>query len=163
MTWLTNVGGAGAAAGTTASTAAQTGGQLAAQTAASAPSAVSTGAIGQTGITGGLSTPAYSAFPNASAKLAQYANDPVGSLYSDLKAGLQERLGMNSETQPSSGQPSAGGGARSLVHGMLSARKAPPLPDANVPLAPSGARQRSQVQGGTSIEDILAGIFQGQG
>jgi len=160
MTWLF---GGGQAAATTA----QTGNQLATQTATAAPTAVSTGAIGQTGITGGMSTPAYSAFPQASADLAKFTAHPLDTTYAYLQDNLKQRMGMSSGTgaDPGGMNPPAATGAGGMLHGMLSARKTQAPSSGTGEPPPTQSRPRRQYQsadGQQSINDILAALFGGQ-
>lgn len=182
MTWLTG-------SSSTASTVGSTGGQLATQTATAAPTAVSSGLIGQTGITeaipagispaqwsgsigqsgitGGTTTPAFAQFPQQSADFAKAVAHPLDTAYEAIKSQAQARMGMGSSSGngASAGQtPPQTSGAGGILHGMLSGRKtqAPPSGTGEQPQLPSRPKMQFQQQdNNATMAALLQSIFGG--
>ncbi len=153
--------------------AAQQTGQQAAQQAAQqyGKQALQSGAIGQSGITGGLSTYATTAAPKLSAfnaSAGQMAQDLGAALGGYAKDYAQQRLGMKPAQAPDAKSPDASTNLslKGAVHGMLSpndrkhSQAASMVQDVTPPAVARNPRTRQPYQGGSpTIQDIIARMF----
>lgn len=159
MTWLFNSGAQ--AAGQAAQTGAQAVGQQAATQAGQ--NAVMTGAVGQTGITGGTVTPVFDSLsPSANAAFEGVSNAAQNygkSLYNTMQGRGSSGTGADGSGMNAPQSSGAGG----VLHGMLSARKtqAPSSGTGEPPVTYARPRQAYQPSNNQdSIASILQLLFQ---